>query len=255
MKTKLYFNSQYLPVPRGEYVLWCDGMGTGRMLTRSLARTATTVFKIHEAFDIALRDTDGRCYPVIDGVYITTPKRDNMLRILRLALSELAKEFILKRGTRHMFMIRAGLAYGATIHGSDVPPEAFYEVLSDASSRSFEEHRASGIDEIRKSLLLSAGMVHAFLAEKNAPPFGIFVHESAQSVPQLIDNKDKGFISNLYQWWREDEEAKQIAVALSEQIRFYLNKSKIHSVNEGYPVESMERHMALVEEYFGGLKK
>ena len=232
MKSRLYFNPMHLPSLRGEYILWCDGMGTGQMLKRSLSRSAHFIFKIHQAFDIALRDTDGRCYPVMDGMYITTPTRKSMIRIIEVAFCELAREFIHTKGTRHMFMIKAGLSYGATIHGNEIATEAFYGVHQDGTTRSLEEHEKSSIDYIRSRLLLSSAMEYAFQAERNAPPFGIFVHESAQNVPQLVDEEDKGFISNLYQWWRENEEAKQIAILLAKQVFFYLNKAKTYPLNK-----------------------
>ena len=255
LQTKLYFDAEYLPVPKGEYVAWCDGMGTGRCLAKSLHRAANHVFKLHAAFSLAKSTAEGiRCYPVMDGVYITAPSRDSIREALRTAFCELGREFISGHGTSHMFMMRGGLAFGPVLHGDDVEEEAFYGKLRGGGAVSQEEFRASPLYQARSQVLLSPAMVLAYNAEKLAPPFGIYVDDSAKSYPVLV-HEDAGFISNLYQWWPGHEDAEEVASLLYDQILFYLTKSLTHSVGIGYKTESIERHRCLAIEYFGGLKK
>lgn len=72
MHPGLYLNKNKLPVPRGEYVVWCDGMGTGQELNRNLDRSAIFVFKLHAAFSKASEGLlNLNFYPVMDGMYIT----------------------------------------------------------------------------------------------------------------------------------------------------------------------------------------
>ena len=231
-----------IPPPRGEYVLWCDGMGTSRELNRSIVRAAGFVLKLHRAFAVARSEVPTiQSYPVMDGLYVTTGSRDDLRRAVRLAFGQFARDFIEGHGTKNKFMMRGGLAYGPVLHGNDIPENAFAD--------------AEPIRESKSSILLSPAMVLAYRAESKAPPFGIYVDDSAKTFPVLTRPKDPGFISNLYQWWSGDEDATAVARELYEQIKFYLAKSKVHSVGMGYDIDRIAAHERLAEEYFGGLLK
>jgi len=51
-------------------------------------------------------------------------------------------------------------------------------------------------------------LVQAFVAEKTAPPFGVFVHESVRAFGPT--NKHP-VTTVLWQWWRKNEENYKIA--------------------------------------------
>jgi hypothetical protein len=254
METHLYFDSKHLPSPRGEFIAWCDGMGTGQCLARSLHQAANSVFKLHSAFSIARRNLRAvRCYPVMDGVYVTSPTRADMQEVLKSAFCELAREFINKPSIKHMHMMRAGLAFGPTLHGTDTG-EAFYGTYHGYTTTR-EMFKESDLDDVRRHVVLSPAMILAYEAERSAPPFGIFVDDSAKSYPQLTEGTGGGFRSSLYQWWTGDEAAREVAGKLYDQIEFYLNKSETHSVGVQYAKERIEKHRILATEYFGGLLK
>jgi len=238
------FDKKMLPKPQGEYVLWCDGMGTSQELHRNLNRATELVFKIHMAFSAATKIVgDVDIYPVMDGMYITSPNRNIIENIIKEAFKLLAKDFTYAHGTKNMFMVRGGIAFGPVIHGKHIPQEAFGTYEIDQA--------------VKNAILLSPAMVPANRVESLAPPFGIYVDDSAKTAPILADENDSGFISNLYQWWRnrEDEELKQLASDLYQQVKFYLEKAKVHSVGMGYPLDRIEIHAKLALEYFGGLDK
>ena len=242
MAKEWFLEYSKIPQPQGEYVLWCDGMGTSRELNRSMNRAAGFVLGLHRAFAVARTEVPSiRCYPVMDGLYITTGCRDDLRLAIRVAFVQFARDFIGGHGTQNMFMMRGGLAYGPVLHGEDIPDEAFDDV--------------EPIRNTKKSILLSPAMVLAYHAESKAPPFGIYVDDSAKTFPQLMVPEDTGFISNLYQWWREDEDTASVARSLYEQIVFYLDKSRVHSVGMGYGIDRIEAHGQLAKEYFGGLIK
>jgi hypothetical protein len=253
METHLYFDSQHLPAEKGEFVAWCDGMGTGRCLARSLHQAANSVFKLHSAFSIARQTlTAVRCYPVMDGLYVTSPTREDMQEVLKSAFTELAREFINKPGIKNMHMVRAGLAFGPTLHGEDIEDEAFYGSYHGYTTTR-DMFESSSLDDVRRHVLLSPAMPLAYQAERNAPPFGGFVDDSAKTTPHLVEGSGGGFRSSLYQWWTGDETTRELAAKLYEQIEFYLGRAHTHSVGFQYPRERIERHRALAEEYFGGL--
>ena len=86
MESHVYFDSEFLPRARGEYIAWCDVMGSGRTLSRSLHQAANSIFKLHAAFSIAQNVSEGiRCYAMMDGVYITCASREGIQKLLRQA--------------------------------------------------------------------------------------------------------------------------------------------------------------------------
>ena len=169
METHIYFDTEFLPEARGEYIAWCDGMGTGRTLSRSLHQAANSVFKLHSAFSIAQSMSEGvRCYAVMDGVYVTCASQEGMCKVLRLAFCELGREFINKPGINNMHMIRAGLAFGPAIHGMDVKEEAFLGTYHGYTiTRDMFEH--SPLSRIRNHILLSPAMVLACQSREFRP--------------------------------------------------------------------------------------
>ncbi len=246
----LYFNSRHLPHPTGEYVLWFDGMGTGRALIHSLHNAANFVFKLHAALDRAIAPGDPvHVYPIMDGLYLSTNARAVMQAAIRRAFVELADEFLAHAAediTRR-FMARGGLAFGATLHGADVSPDAFVHGIGtpyEGQNRaSFADSR---LNDTRSRLLLCSAMVAAYEAEKSAPPFGIFVDDSAQ----LADRTACGFQGSLWRWWYGDPYAEDIVQRLWPAIRDYLDEAERRSPELGYPLESIRRHRDAATEYF-----
>lgn len=216
-------------------------MGTSRVLYKSVHYGAVFVLGLHRAFATAMQEVNSiKCYPVMDGLYITTPSQNDLRLAVKIAFREMALEFINREGTKNMFMMRAGLAYGPVIHGADIPWDAL--------------ESGDKLEETKNRVLLSPAMVSAYRAESKAPPFGIiYVDDTAKTFPGLSEPEDHGFYSNLYQWWVDDDEATIIAKRLYEQIKFYLQKAEVRSVGMGYERDRIQAHKNLAEEYFGGL--
>lgn len=246
---QLYFYSKALPTPRGEYVAWFDGMGTGRALSTSLAQAANFVMKLHIAFALAPTPPAISRFPMMDGMYIASSNRRVLEDYLRKAFVRLAAEFCAHQGASKRFLVRCGLAYGASVHGSSVKPEAFGDEkrngMSDAARRR--------IDETRSGILLNAAMVSAVEAEAHAPPFGVFVHESALTLPQTSNARDRGFPSRLWRWWGNDAAAEAAARKLAPEVEAHFKEARAKSAELGYPSERADAHHALAKEYFAGI--
>jgi hypothetical protein len=251
----LYFNSEFLPPLKGEYIAWCDGMGTGQALGSSLPRAANFIFKIHRAFSNALdplpRGHAVRIYPLMDGMYVTTPDRRHFRQVLCTALCELAEEFINTKQFFHRFMVRGGIAFGATMHGSDVGEDAFvHGIGTPHETANRETFLLSHLNQSRSQLLLGAGMVPAYSAEALAPPFGFYVDDSALSIPQLVDPFDKGFHSKLWRWWFRNHPSESTAQQLWPALRSHYDEAVQRSREIGYPRESLQKHREWAIEYF-----
>jgi hypothetical protein len=164
----LQFNAAALPQPTNEYVVWLDVMGIQSSMARSLKQTANFIFKLHSA---ALQaPTPGtQIYPVMDGLYVSSHSQACIQDFLRSVLAPIAAEFISEQTPNHRFIVRGAMAYGPVIHGTAVP---------QAASPAFQTQVGGAYKD---AILLGLPMVQANQSEHLAPPFGVFVHESARA--------------------------------------------------------------------------
>lgn len=160
------FNANLLPPAENEYVAWVDVMGIQSAMNRSLSISANFVFKLHIAALAAPRE-NVQIYPVMDGFYATSPNKNEMLNFLRSVMASVGQIFLETTEPLHRFIVRGALAFGPIIHGSKV---------SDTVDQGLVGH-----DEYKSSILLGMPIVQANKAEGSAPPFGIYVHESARA--------------------------------------------------------------------------
>lgn len=162
----LIFNADHLPPASPEYVAWIDVMGIQVSMSRSLAKSANFIFKLHTA---ALQAPNGnvKMYPVMDGFYASSTRKDDMLSFLNTVMQDVAAEFVGEPDMYHRFLVKGALAFGPVTHGNAVPEPASATL--------------HGNPAYRDSLLLGLPMVQANTCERMAPPFGIYVHESART--------------------------------------------------------------------------
>ena len=178
-----FFNGQLLPNPTQEYVVWLDLMGIQSSMSRSLPITANFIFKLHAAALLA-PSAGVVLYPVMDGLYAASSNQNTILEFLRSVFVEIAGEFNGAADPLHRFIVRGAIAYGPVIHGSAVPAHA---------SNSFQTPQGT---EYKNAILLGMPMVQAHQSERNAPPFGLFVHESARAF------SPPGVNPLHHVWWR-----------------------------------------------------
>lgn len=253
LKPIIYFSADGLSeLVEGEYVLWCDGMGTGLTLSNSLNRAANFIFKLHQASYFALKDIEhpeeAEVYPIADGTYISTPHKKDMIEIIHKMYSELAKVFVSQSEMYHRFIIRGGLAYGATLHGSKVENSSFDK-----------RYNQSDLNTDKKKLLLSSALLSAYNAEKFAPPFGIYVDNSARKIPQNMyfnDPKiDQGFSGHLWKWWTEEEPDRYLSGRLHHELINYINYCGSRPLDTDYNHDRLIIHRKAIEEYFLDVEK
>ena len=251
---ELWFNEGKMTEAKAEYVLWLDGMGIGTSLATSLSHAANFIFKLHRAVGDSIDESSEKSrislYPLMDGMYITCGSRPTLEKIIRSTMVRLGREFTTQTELTKRFLIRGGLAFGATIHGANLPSECFCPSKSNEDT-----FNTSTLNETRSRLLLSSGMQAAYESERKAPPFGIYVHESAISVPRLVNVGERGFPSRLWCWWKNgDATAKAVAKQLATQIEAYFNEAEARSIDINYPTEAIRRHRSAFNEYFRDLR-
>jgi hypothetical protein len=226
----LIFYANHLPAATSEYVVWIDVMGTQASMSRSLSVTANFIFKLHAAA-LQAPQTEMHLYPVMDGLYASSPSQDAILEFLRSVLVQVATEFNGEPHLHFRFVVRGGLAFGPVIHGRSVREAACPVVGAD--------------NHYKEAILLGMPMVQAHLSEVLAPPFGIQVHESARSFAPVGT-------APLHQvWWTWNNGANSaIWNSLKTELPRYLDWCKDRALRIDYPSERIEVHREMVRQYF-----
>lgn len=237
MRKDVYFDAKKLPRVRNEYVAFVDIMGTRTHMNVSVKQTANFIFKLHSAIISALRQKPYHnvfVYPVMDGAYITSVYKENMINILLRVYRSLSDTFLNENDWSHLYLIRGAVAYGEVIHGHNVPYEA---------SKAFEMNLG-----YKDNILLGSAMIAAYDGEEKAAPFGVYLDKSAYR-----GRTAKGG-SFAFDWkWFDDTSLKIekiIPLALSDKIQTYLESMKIDDHPLHYPIEKIEKHQQLTKEYF-----
>ena len=198
-------------------------------MSRSLAKSANFIFKLHTAALQAPRK-NVKMYPVMDGLYVSSPSQDDILVFLNSIFKSVAEEFIREDAMQHRFVIKGALAYGPIIHGCAIPQPA-----------SAEMHNSP---EYRDALLLGLPMVQAHSNEKMAPPFGIYVHESART---FAPNGD-GPLHFIWWKWRSQDDERWSTLATNLQQYFDWCEERAGEIE--YEVSRIKVHRTMASQYF-----
>ena len=221
---------------KARYVLWIDIMGSQGKMLRNVRTAAIPLMKLHIAALAAKKKTLGgiELFPVIDGIYVVSEHFSSIAFFLSDVFRSMAAEFlVLKEWERSV--IRGAVAYGPVILGEECKGGSLFLKESDY---------ANGI-------LLGMPLVQAYTAERDAPPFGVFVHESVRAFGQLGQHS---ISTPLWRWWTKNTENSKIAAALLPCLRNYFDWSRSNPVTSGYPADRIDLHKLLAEEYLGEFK-
>jgi hypothetical protein len=228
-----FFDEHHLPNPQLAYVAWIDVMGIQSAMSRSLSIASNFIFKLHVAA-LDAPHNQLRLYPVMDGIYVVSPGRQPLLDFCGQVFSAIADTFVSTLEVFHRFIIRGAVAYGPVVHGDDVPQAASAILHADP--------------DYRDALLLGMPMVQSHLAESAAPPFGIFIHESARA---FAPPGDQPFRQVWWEWFRQQHQA--LATELRQELSAYFDWHAARSGSVLYDRERISAHRVLAEQYFANL--
>ena len=93
---------------------------------------------------------------------------------------------------------------------------------------------------------LGMPLVQAHAAERSAPPFGVYIHESARAFAPANAHP---FTTVFWRWWLIDEGAQQVASTTAKTIDAYFDWCQKHSAELEYPLERIKAHQQLAKEY------
>lgn len=227
--------------PSNEYVCWLDIMGTKNKMLTSVKQSSIFIFKFHVAILEAIqalepiRATKIIAYPVMDGVYLTSPEKDIILDVISKIFFSMAHQFTNANIFYHLYMIKGAIAYGPIYHGRNIANDASYIFENSTNAVNYKQ-----------SILLGMPMVLACQGEKDAPPFGLFVDESARNSPCPIP----------FKWYRWDSNYAisssfaGIKNAFIEKVDKYYDCCTKCSASINYPLEKIQEHKALFNMYF-----
>ena len=169
-------------------------------------------------------------FPMVDGLYAISESLDAMKFFISDVFRSMAAEFIALQPWEQS-VIRGALAFGPVILGSE--SKGGSDVLAKST--------------YTDSILLGIPLVQAFVAESSAPPFGIYIHESARSFAPSNQNP----ISHiLWRWWLSDDTNRKLAEALAQQLKLYYAYCKKFPVGTSYAADRLAAHQELAREYF-----
>jgi len=228
LQERPFFDAGKLPKIVSEYVGWFDVVGTQSHLTQSHKRAANFFAKIHLTA-LASRHDPVRLYPVMDGVYVTSPSRSSFLDFVHRFYRVLSVIFCGEEDSLHRFMVRGAMAFGPLTHGSAIP-----DGCAEFKNKAY-----------RDSLLIGMPMIHAHQAERQAPPFGVFIHESARAFAPTDEAPLSG---RWWRWWQpgDDPLIAEMRVALPQ----YFSWASDHAQESDYPQSKISEHSAAAFEYF-----
>lgn len=232
-----YFDAQLLPNAKNEYVCFIDILGIQNKMKQSLQQSANYMFKLHSTILEAWRTTAYNCisvYPIMDGAYITSRKKNEMLNLLTRIYQELGKSLIRTEDFKHWYLVRASLAFGPIIHGRDIPYKASYEFSSRVG--------------YKEQLLIGEPIVKAYLGESKSAPMGIYIDES-------VLNAGKHHLALDWKWYNNTnikcyaDEVEALKIKLGQ----YYNWIKNDRNAQNYPAERQEAHYSRLEQYYSDI--
>lgn len=228
-----YFNADKMPNPRKEYVCFIDIMGIQSKMSHSTKQSSNFIFKLHGTLLEAWRSrgySTISVYPIMDGAYITSTKKDDILNLLTATYNSLSTALSKEYNYRFWYMVRASIAYGDVIHGRDIPYDACLEFSSRVG--------------YKEQLLISPAMIEAYVGERDAAPMGIHICASASSRRNGIDASWKWYSNTNI---KTDQQNLADFKGKLQEYFAWLNENSDESE---YPAESRQRHSDAAYNYF-----
>jgi hypothetical protein len=214
------------------YILWIDLMGAGPKIGRNVRAASIPLMKLHVAALTAAKQNKGKSlelFPIIDGLYVTAEDSGSLMFFMSHVLRAMAAEFLALEN-RERSIVRGAISYGPVILGRE----------SKEGAEIFKE------SDYCHSILLGMPLVQAYSAEPLAPPFGIYVHESARA---FAPANAEPFTTVFWRWWLIDKVAKQVALHLPKEIDSYFDWCRKHTAEIGYSLDRIDAHHQLAQEY------
>lgn len=212
-----------------EYVCWIDTMGTKNTMSESFEKAANFMIRFHsyviESIQSLAKDNRISYYPVMDGIYLTSPTWEDMKKVIDGIYKRGSNVFVNESTIAHRFIIRGAIAYGTVAHGESITKD----VCPIINTR------------YKEKFLMGMPMIQAFTSECYAPPYGMFIHESARQVKIL---------QGRYYQWAHDNKMRE---KLQDKINQYFLWCKEFRMYLGMDENKILQYIQLNKEHLNNL--
>lgn len=219
----LEFKPENLPRGEEEAVAWVDIMGTRAMMEYSVKTASTNICKLHVAAIESDYIDEISLYPMLDGFYAVGDSIDYILDFVQDVFQTMARVQIERRSRDDQFAIyhtvipKASIAYGTIYQGKNI------------SSSQLSEHPN------KNGIVVGGPIIEAIEGERDAPPFGIFLCQSA--------TESSG--GKVVEWWDQYQFGNNLFRLLEAYYEHFENFN--HKIE--YDKNKMENHRREAEEY------
>jgi hypothetical protein len=225
----LWVAADKLPAAKAHYVAWLDVMGVQSIMSRSLSMSANFILKFHAAA-LESRTSGVEVFPVMDGLYAVASEQSTLKLFISSVMVRLANTCISEKEDKYRFVVRGGLAYGSIIRGVDVSKSAAPTIAGDPAYAS--------------TLLLGMPVIQAHVSERLAPPFGIFVNESARG---FASPKSGPFVEVWWHWFEPG--SHELAVNLRHCLEAYYAWCAKHPLLLLYDAPRIAVHLEMTRQF------
>ena len=216
----IYFNVDGIEPVEG-YVVWIDMMGAASIMKRSLKMSMNFIGRIHIAALLCKKHNKIDLYPVMDGFYVYCKDEDTVKKFIDCVFEKIFNYFKNSK-LENRFLLRGSIAYGKVYKGNNITSK---------------NNHMLGTNDYKNSLLVGMPVIQAYETERLAPPFGVYVHESARFAGDFPFTWYRWFKNNNYNcYWVEIK-------------KYFEWSAKIPNMLD-YPKEKIEEHRSLAKEFF-----
>jgi hypothetical protein len=222
---------------RYRYILWIDLMGAGPKIGRNVRAASIPLIKLHVAALTAAKQNKGKpleLFPIIDGLYVAAEDSGTLMFFMSHVLRTMAAEFLMVEN-KERSIVRGAVSYGPVILGRESKEGA--EILKES--------------DYCHQILLGMPLLQAYVAERLAPPFGIYIRESARA---FAPTDAEPFRTIFWRWWLIDKVALQVALQLPKKIEEYFDWCRNHAAEIEYSVDRIDAHRELARAYLVDVK-
>lgn len=218
---------------KDEYVCWIDIMGTRNIMSESIQKATNFILRFHSCIvDVKNKHATAQFYPLMDGIFITAPNAETITKIIDEIFQCMALLFIQAGENDHRFIIKGALAYGQIANGNSIDDSVCPTIAQKQN------------ELYRNTLLIGMPMIQANSSEKTAPPFGIYIHESARKY-KLLQGK-------YYQWKIGNVVNKD---CLRDKILKYFDWCEDFIQYQEMDKEKIKTYKQMTKEYFGKMSE
>lgn len=223
------------------YVAWVDVMGTGSAMRRSLEESSSAIGRFHAAIINAYHDIVKKSesvneviiHSLTDGAYIVTRSPQRMREVLSKMMLQLVRTF-LSSSAKNKFVVRAAVANGLVVSSATM------------KSRILTEKGQENDADLVRNVTLGSPFEKAYHAETLAPPFGVFVDQSATGTEKFSSDC-------VWKWWSEDDGLhKEFCAGLNASLVNYFENVKNGFYKYFVLAEKIAEYQAKAASYYIG---